>query len=192
MRKIIASEFYTLDGLMSDPKDEMEWVLNIFSKDVGKYEDDIYDQIDTLMLGRITYKIFEGYWPQALNNPATPEGEKEMAKKIDQAVKIVFSRSLKKVDWKNTKILNEINPAEIKKMKQQKGKHILLVGSAQIVQQFTDLDLIDEYHLLVHPVVLGIGKPLFANITSMRKLKLVKTRVFSNRVVGLFYEFNTQ
>lgn len=96
MRKIIASEFYTLDGLMSDPKDEMDWVLNIFSEDVGKYEDDLYSQADTLLLGRVTYQIFESYWPQP-----TSEDDIEMAHKINNIMKIVFSKTLQKVEWRN-------------------------------------------------------------------------------------------
>jgi len=188
MRKIVASEFYTLDGLMSDPKDEMDWVLSIFSEDVGKYEDDLYKQMDTLLLGRVTYKIFESYWPQAATNPSTPKGEIEMAHKINNITKIVFSKTLPKVEWKNSRLIKEINPEEIMKMKQQKGKDMLIVGSANIVQQFTNLGLIDEYHLLVHPVVLGNGKPLFNNISERQNLKLVKTKTFRSGVIGLYYE----
>lgn len=188
MRKIIATEFYTLDGLMSDPKDEMEWVLTTFSEDIGKYEDDVYDRIDTLLLGRITYKIFEGYWPQALDNPTTPEGEIELAKKINNAEKIVFSKTLQDVTWKNSKIIRQINPEEIMKIKKEKGKDLLIVGSASIVQQLTNFGLIDEYHLLLHPVVLGTGKALFKNIDNRKTLKLTGSKKFSNGVVGLFYE----
>jgi dihydrofolate reductase len=70
MRKLIATEFYTLDGMMSDPKDEMDWVTNTFNDEMGKYEGEVYDAADTLMLGRVTYKIFEGYWPHAAEKPA--------------------------------------------------------------------------------------------------------------------------
>jgi len=188
MRKIIATEFYTLDGLMSDPQDQMEWVTAAFSEDLGKYEDDLYNQSDTLILGRVTYKIFEGYWPTAGDNPSTPEGEKEMANKINTATKIVFSKTLKEITWKNSIIMNEINSEEIKKLKKKNGKDMLIVGSATIVQQFTNLGLIDEYHFMVHPVILHEGKPLCNNINEMRSLKLISTRTFSNGVVGLFYE----
>lgn len=100
MRKIIVSEFYTLDGLMSDPKDQMDWVTSNFSKDVGKYEDDLYAGADTLFLGRITYKIFESYWPTAAINPATPKGDVEMAHKINNITKVVFQSHLKKLHGK--------------------------------------------------------------------------------------------
>ncbi len=188
MRKIVASEFYTLDGLMSDPKDEMDWVLSIFSEDVGKYENEIYDRMDTLLLGRVTYKIFESYWPQAAENPSTSEGDIEMAHKINNIMKIVFSKTLQKVEWKNSRLINEINPEEIMKMKKQKGKDMLIVGSANIVQQFTNLGLIDEYHFLIHPVVLSNGKPLFKNVTEKHNLKLLETKTFKNGVVGIYYQ----
>jgi len=149
MRKIIASEFYTLDGLMSDPEDKMEWVLGSFNDEMGKYENDLYDNADTLLLGRTTYKIWEGYWPTAASNPATSQGDIEMAHKINNMTKIVFSHSMEGVEWKKSKLIKEINPEEIMKMKQGMGKNILVIGSASIVQQLTNLGLIDEYHLLV-------------------------------------------
>ena len=187
-RKIIATEFYTLDGLMSDPKDEMEWVLSTFSEDLGKYEDDLYERADTLILGRVTYKIFESYWPTAVDDPSTPKDNIEMARKINAATKIVFSKTLKEVTWKNSILKKEINSEEIKKLKQQNGKDILIVGSANIVQQFTNFDLIDEYHLMVHPVILSTGKPLFKNLKEKVNLKMIETKQFSNGVVGLFYK----
>ncbi|CAG0976550.1 dihydrofolate reductase [Methanosarcinales archaeon] len=187
MRKIIVSEFYTLDGLMSDPEDKMEWVLGSFNDEMGKYESDLYDSADTLLLGRTTYKIFEGYWPTAASNPATSPGDIEMAHKINNITKIVLSHSMEGVEWKNSKLLREINPEEIVKMKQGKGKNILVIGSASIVQQLTNLGLIDEYHLLLHPVVLGIGKPLFKDIRQKHDLKLLEAKTFSNGVVMLRY-----
>jgi dihydrofolate reductase len=186
MRKIIETEFYTLDGLMSDPKDEMQWVMSTFSEDLGKYEEEMYDRTDTLILGRVTYKIFESYWPAAAENPSAPDYD--MAQKIDAATQIVFSKTLKEVTWRNSVLKKEINSDEIKKLKQGKGKDILIVGSANIVQQFTNLDLIDEYHFIVHPVILGKGKPLFNDTVKQTNLKLSGTRQFGNGVVGLFYE----
>lgn len=192
MRKIIVSEFYSLDGLMSDPHDQMDWITGTFNEEMGKYESDLYDSADTLLLGRTTYKIFEGYWPNAASNPATPPGDIEMAHKINNITKIVFSHSMEGVEWKNSKLLKEINTEEIVKLKQKKGKNILVIGSASIVQQLTNLGLIDEYHLLVHPIVLGRGKPLFKNIKDRLNLKLVKTNTLKNGVVLLLYQPDTK
>ncbi len=168
---------------MSDPKDEMKWVIDDFNEEVGKYEDEIYDNADTLFLGRVTYKIFESYWPYP-----TKEEDMEMSKKINNINKIVFSKTLNSVEWKNSTLVNDINHEEIIKMKKQPGRNMLIVGSASIVQQFSNLNLIDEYHLLVHPVFLGSGKPLFRNINDIYNLKLVNTESFSNGVILLKYE----
>jgi len=187
MRKIIVSEFYTLDGLMSDPEDKMEWITGTFNDEMGKYEGGLYDGADTLLLGRTTYKIFEGYWPQAATNPEMPAGEVEMAHKMNNITKIVFSHSMKGVEWENSKLLKEINPEEIVKLKQKAGKNILVIGSASIVQQLTNLGLIDEYHLLLHPVVLGSGKALFKDVRQKQNLKLLEAKAFKNGVVILRY-----
>lgn len=188
MRKIIASEFYSLDGFISDPDDSMDWVTTTFDPELGKYEDELYEKADTLFLGRVTYKIFESYWPNAATNPDTPKGDIEMAHKINNITKIVFSKSLEKVNWKNSKLLNEINPKEIARLKESSGKNILIVGSASIVQQLTNLGLIDEYHFVIHPVILSKGKPLFNNIEARVKLDLIDTRTFKNGVELVRYQ----
>lgn len=182
MRKIIATEFYTLDGFMSDPEDKMEWVLEDFDPELGKYEDELYDGADTLMLGRVTYKIWEGFWPKVKDGE-----DAEMAGKINAARKIVFSKTIDSVEWENSQLLNEIDAAEIEKIKNEDGKNILVVGSATIVQQFSQLGLIDEYHFAVHPVILGTGKPLFKNGSEMLKLELFDHKIFKNGVTLLKY-----
>ena len=192
MRKIIATEFYTLDGLMSDPKDQMDWVLDNFDPELGKYEDDVYETADTLLLGRVTYKIFESFWPNAATNPETPEGDRAMAQVINKITKIVFSKTLDKVEWENSKLVNEINPEKILNMKQEQGKNMLLVGSANIVQQMTNLGLIDEFHFVVHPVILGTGKPLFKEIKERHNLKFLDTKKYKNGVVLLTYQLAEQ
>jgi dihydrofolate reductase len=183
MRKIIASEFYSLDGFISDPNDSMDWVTTSFDPELGKYEDELYDHADILLLGRVTYKIFESYWPGTTN----PD-DAEMVDKINNITKIVFSKSLTKVNWKNSKILNEINPNEILRMKNSGGKNILIVGSASIVQQLINHGLIDEYHFVIHPIILGVGKPLFINIKDRVKLDLIDTRTFKNGVELVRYQ----
>lgn len=178
-----------MDGFMSDPKDEMDWVLADFDPELGKYEDDLYDGADTLFLGRVTYKIFEGFWPSAASNPETSKDDAKMAHKINNIMKIGFSKTLRGVEWENSKLLKEIDPEEISKMKEASGKNILVVGSSTIVQQLTNIGLIDEYHFVVHPVILGKGKPLFKDREARHKLKLFDTKTFTNGVVLLKYQF---
>ena len=104
--------------------------------------------------------------------------------------KIIFSKSLKSVEWKKSKILSEIDPKEIKRLKESQGKDILIVGSASIVQQLTNLGLIDEYHLVLFPVVLSKGKSLLKNIEKRINLKLQGTKIFENGVILLKYQKN--
>lgn len=188
MRKIIAVEFYTIDGMMSDPEEKMAWVMDTFNDEMGKYQGEIYDSADALFLGARTFKIFEGYWPNAASIPGLSQGDIDISHTLTDMQKFVFSRSIPKSDWKNTTFLREIDPKTILEMKNQPGKNILVVGSADIVRQLTDLGLIDEYHLSVHPVVLAKGKSLFANVNEKVDLKLEEVRDFGNGVVLLKYK----
>lgn len=189
MRKIIATEFYTIDGLMSDPKDQLDWVTKSFSKDMGENVDSVYAQADTVFLGAVTYKIMASYWPTADTNPAF-EGDDEFAATMNNIKKIVFSKTPLTPEWKNSTFLSEINAEDIRKMKEAPGKDMLIAGSASIVQQFTNLDLVDEYHLLVHPVILAAGKTLFKDINKRRDLMLLEAKAFTNGVVSLRYQAN--
>jgi dihydrofolate reductase len=185
MRKIIVTMWVTLDGFIAGSNGEMNWIM--VDQAMGQYEDDLVSSADTLILGRVTYQSFAGSWPHVPENPSVSEGEKEYARKLNSMRKIVFSKSLEKAEWNNSQLVKEVIPEEIAKMKQEPGKDILIYGSASIVQTFTNLGLIDEYQLLVHPVVLGSGKPLFKGIAKPVHLKLLETKSFQSGVVGLYY-----
>lgn len=188
MRKIIVQEFYSLDGLMSDVEDKQDWVTANFSPDMGAYIDSTYQEADTLFLGAVTYKIMASYWPSAETNPAAFEGDAEFASTMNTIQKIVFSKAALTPEWSNTNFRPAINADDIRKLKAASGKNMLIIGSASVVQQFTNLDLIDEYHLLLHPVVLGEGVPLFKDIQRRRTLKLLEAKTFENGVVLLRYQ----
>jgi dihydrofolate reductase len=188
MRKVIATEFYTVDGLMSDPEDRMDWVAADFGPEMGKAVGGAYARADTLFLGAVTYKIMAAYWPTAATNPDADEGDAEFAPTMNNIKKIVFSKTALTPEWSNSEFRPEINADDIKKMKRASGKDMLIAGSASIVQQFTDLGLIDEYHLFVHPTILGSGKPLFKGVQGRHNLKLLEAKAFENGVVLLRYE----
>jgi len=188
MRKIVLTEWVSLDGYAAGPDNDMSFVGESFNDEMGKYEDDIVNTADTLVLGRVTYESFAGSWPQVPDKPDVSEGEKAYARKLNSMRKIVFSKTLGSADWNNSVLLRDIDPEAIKRWKQEDGKDMLIYGSASIVQQLTNLGLIDEYQLLVHPVVLGGGTPLLKEIADKHRLKLVDTRPFSSGVVLLTYQ----
>jgi dihydrofolate reductase len=190
MRKIIATEFYAIGGSMSDREDLMDWVTANFSPDMGAAVDEVYRRSDTLILGAATYKIMASYWPTADTNPDAFEGDAEQAAAMNEMKKIVFASAPLTPAWKNTEFRNAIHANEIRSMKEAPGKDMLIAGSASIVQQLTNLGLIDEYHLLVHPVILTAGKPLFRGMKNRHDLKLLEARPFENGVVLLHYQTN--
>lgn len=185
MRKIVLTEWVSLDGYTSGPNNDMSYVGEYFNEEMGRYEGTIVDSGDTLILGRVTYDSFAGSWPHVPDNPNSSEDEKVYARKLNAMRKVVFSRTLASADWNNSEVWRDIDAQAIKKLKEQDGKDILIYGSASIVQQLTSLGLIDEYQVLVHPVLLGGGKSLFGDAKA--SLKLVSAKPFSSGVVLLTY-----
>jgi dihydrofolate reductase len=191
MRKIILTEWVTLDGFVSDTNDIPSFVGMYFNDEMGKYEDDIVSASDTLLLGRKTYESFAGSWPNVPDRPGVSEGEKEYAKKLNAMKKIVFSKTLEELEWNNSELYREIDVEEIKKLKEQPGKNILIYGSASIVQALTSLELIDEYQVLIHPILIGEGRPLFKDIKDKVKLQLVDSTRHTTGVIRLTYNLVT-
>jgi dihydrofolate reductase len=186
MRKLIVTMWVTLDGFIAGPNDDMSWVR--VDDVMGKYEDDLVSAADTLLLGRVTYQSFAGAWPYVPDNPSASQGEKDYARKLNSMRKIVFSRTLETVEWHNSTLLHEISPDNIVALKQETGKNIVIYGSASIIHALTARGLIDEYQLLVHPVILGSGKRLFRDGGDRTDLRLVETKTFDSGVLLLSYQ----
>ncbi len=185
MRKLIASVFVSVDGLIVAKNEDMSWVMDNFNEQMAKYAGDLMESMDTVVLGRVTYEIMTNVWP--VNTEQTAPG----ADKMNNSPKVIFSRTLDKVTWgkyNNARVVHDHAAEEITRLKQQSGKNIVIYGSANLSQGFSQLGLIDEYQLLVHPVVLGAGKSLFANMTQPLNLKLLRTENYKNGVVVLYYE----
>jgi dihydrofolate reductase len=188
MRKIITTTWVTLDGFIAGPIGEMDWIGEIYDEAMGTYEYDLISSADTLLLGRVTYQSFAGSWPYVPDNPNAPEGEKVYARALNAMHKLVFSRTLERVDWNNSRLMKEVVPEEIERLKQEPGSDMVIYGSASLVRTLTNLGLIDEYQILVHPVILGSGNPLFQDIKDRVKLKLVNTKTHPSGVVVLSYQ----
>ncbi len=180
MRKLIAAINMTLDGFC-------DHTAVIADDELHQHYNELLSNADTLLYGRITYQLMESYWPTVVKNPTGNKPTDEFAVLIDNISKIVFSRTLKNVDWKNTKLKKEVIKEEILELKQQAGKNIF-VGSPSLIVTFMQLDLIDEYQLCVQPIILGKGLPLFKNITARINLKLLKTKIFGSGSITLYYE----
>ena len=180
MRKLIAAINMTLDGFC-------DHTAGIANDETHQHYNELVSSADTMIFGRITYQLMESHWPGVVKNPTGNKSTDEFARLIDSISKIVFSRTLKNVDWKNTELKREIIKEEILELKQQAGQNIL-VGSRSLIVALAQLDLIDEYQLSVHPIVLGGGLPLFENVRDSIHLKLLKTKAFDCGVVTLYYE----
>jgi len=180
MRKLIAAINMTLDGFC-------DHTAMIADDEIHQHYNELLRNADALIYGRITYQLMESYWPSVVKNPTGNKSMDEFAVLIDNISKIVFSRTLKHVDWKNTTLKNEIIKEEILELKHQAGKNIL-VGSPGLIVALTQLDLIDEYQLNVQPTILGSGLPLFKNVEDRVDLKLLKTKTFGCGAVILYHE----
>lgn len=182
MGKVTVFNFMTLDGYFEGPKRDISWHQH--DAEGTEYALEGLKSGNTLLFGRVTYELMASYWPTPMaikNDPIVAEG-------MNKADKIVFSRTLKKVDWNNTRLVKGNIEAEIRKMKQLPGKNMTVLGSGSIVTRFAEQGLIDEYQLMVDPVALGRGTPIFKGIKHRLNLKLRTTRTFRNGNVLLCYE----
>jgi len=182
MKKIIAFEWLSLDGFIGGPNGETDWF--VWDEEIEKCAKEFQTTIDTMLFGRTTYEIMAGYWPTL----ASSTENQMITDFMNDTNKIVFSKTLEKVEWKNSILVREIIPEEIKKIKHQTGRNIIIYGSGSIVSQLMKLDLIDEYQLMINPVVLGSGKPLFQNVKEKSKLKLLNTKTFTSGNVLLTFQ----
>jgi len=179
MRKITAAINMTLDGFC-------DHTAGIPDEEIHQHYTELLNEGDAILYGRITYQLME-YWQPLVKNPSGEKTMDDFAMAIDKIPKIVFSHTLKNVEWESAELANRAIEEEVLELKQQPGRGIL-VGSRSLIIQLMKLNLIDEYQLCVHPVVAGSGLPLFENINDRTILKLIKTKTFGSGAVTLYYE----
>ncbi|MEP7285582.1 MAG: dihydrofolate reductase family protein [Chloroflexota bacterium] len=176
MRKVVVAEFLSLDGVMEEPS----WSMPYWGDDIAKFKLDELFASDAHLLGRVTYQGFAEAWPSRTD-------EAGFSDRMNNLPKYVVTTTLEKGEWDNSHLIKENVAEEVSKIKQQPGQDILVAGSATLVQTLIQHNLVDEYHLLVYPVVLGTGKRLFQD-GSKTTLKLVESKPFSSGVVLLVYQ----
>lgn len=174
MRKLVVTEFVSLDGVVENPG----WTFPYWNDEIAKFKGDETSASDALLLGRVTYEGFAAAWP---------ESKDEGAEYFNNVRKYVVTTTLDKAEWNNSRLIKGDVVEEIKKLKQQEGKDITVHGSIKLVQTLMAHDLVDSYRLLLYPVVLGSGQRLFHEGTTA-KLNLVNAQTFRSGVVGLIYE----
>jgi dihydrofolate reductase len=195
-RRVVVAEFVTLDGYMIGPDEDISWVIDGFDPEMQ--EDvavDLSTTFDLFVFGRVTYDIFAPYWPHAVPydegdalNPSEGKEDPRIIRALNDSPKLVFSTTLGEPEWANTRVVAGGLEDEIRRLKKEPGKAIGIQGSASIVHALARADLVDEYHLYQHPVLLGDGKLLFPAGHGRQNLDLTRLTRYDNGVVALTYE----
>lgn len=187
MRKIILSMMISLDGYIEDENKQIQW--HVWNEEMDQFMIGFFERIDTLMFGRKTYQGMAEYWPTSLSE----QENTGIADKMNQIPKIVFSKTLDSVSWgswTNIRLVSENIRHKLLEMKKDPGKDIVIFGGASLSKSFMDMDLIDEYQLIINPIILGKGTPLFEGLTK-RGLSLMETKIFGCGNVLLYYRSGT-
>jgi dihydrofolate reductase len=182
LRKVIVFMMTTPDCYFAGPEGDIDW--HNVDEEFNEFANEQLNSVDTLLFGRVTYELMAGYWP----TPTATTDDPIIAGQMNSLPKLVFSRTLDKAEWHNTRLIKDNVAEEVTRLKQQPGKDLIIMGSSNLSASFIDLGLIDEFRIMVNPVVLGDGKPLFKGIHDKLNLKLLKSRTFNSGNVLLYYQ----
>jgi dihydrofolate reductase len=185
MRKVIALMHISLDGFTAGPNGELEWAR--VDEETYAYVADLLRTVDTALYGRTTYQMMESYWPTVPADPSSTEADRQHAHWVEDVNKVVFSTTLEKAEWNNTRLVRGNVAEEIAQLTRQPGRDLMIFGSPQLTHTFIQLGLINEYRLTINPVVLGKGIPLFKDVKERLALELLASKTFRSGVVGLHY-----
>jgi dihydrofolate reductase len=185
MRKLAVFNHVSLDGYFVDSSSSMTWAKahhqdpewNAFVAENASGE-------SPLLFGRVTYQLMASYWP----TPLAKQHDDGVAERMNALPKVVFSRTLDNPSWNNTKLVQTDMPGAVRQMKQESGADMVILGSGSIVSQLAQEELIDQYQIVVNPIILGKGRTMFDGLKDKLALKLTKTRAFRNGNIFLSYE----
>ncbi|MEV0647922.1 dihydrofolate reductase family protein [Phytomonospora sp. NPDC050363] len=184
MRKVVYFVHQSADGFIEGPAGEFDWPT--MGRELSDYSHELTDRADVFMYGRLVWDMMSSYWPSAETISDDPH-DLRFAPVWRKTPKIVFSNTLTEADW-NTRVIGGDIGARLAELKKEEGGELLLMGGSKLASKLTELGLIDEYHVVVHPVLLGGGKPVFAPADSRVRLRLVETRAFDGTTVLLRYD----
>jgi dihydrofolate reductase len=183
MRKLVVFNMVSLDGFFVDSKGDMSWAHKN-DAEWNAFVNENASGSGELVFGRVTYQLMASYWP----TPMALQNSPVVAKGMNDMPKIVFSRTLDKVSWNNTKLIKGDLAAEVRKLKQEPGPNMVILGSGSIVSQLAQQNLIDEYQFALSPLVLGKGRTMFEGVKDKLNFKLAKSRTFGNGTVFVCYQ----
>jgi dihydrofolate reductase len=178
MRRLFVSNLMSLDGFFEGPNKDLSWF--VVDDEFLAYAAEMLRSVDTILFGRTTYEMMAAYWPSAPKD--------EVAEKMNGLPKIVFSSTLAKADWNNTRLVKSDAAGEVANFKQEPGKDMVILGSGMLASDLLQREMIDEYRVILNPVFIGSGTPLFRGINHAIKLKLRQTKLLRSGVVILYYQ----
>jgi dihydrofolate reductase len=182
MRKVIMFNLITLDGYFAGPKGDISW--HQVDEEFNKYSIQQLQTSGGLVFGRITYQLMANYWP----TKQADEDDPIVAELMNSLPKYVFTRTLQRVEWNKTQLMRGEAVEEMKVLKQQPGRDLFIFGSANLSQAFIQNRLIDEFRIMINPIILGNGMPLFTNKGKYLNMKLINSKTFKNGNILLDYQ----
>ncbi|MEC0239833.1 dihydrofolate reductase family protein [Paenibacillus dokdonensis] len=186
MRKLVLFMHVSLDGYASDSNGGLDWIP--YNEEIEKYAEEVVAEVGSPVYGRTTYRMMESYWPTVLDNPNASRHDMEHAKWVQDVKKIVISGTMDKAEWNNTMLIKDNIAEEIKALKEEPGKNLVIFGSPGAAKTLLELGLIDEFLLTICPVVLGGGNSVFDGGVEKIRLKLLSSRTFKSGIIATRYE----
>ncbi|WP_323703715.1 dihydrofolate reductase family protein [Mammaliicoccus sp. Dog046] len=188
MRKLVVFLHTSLDGYVEGPNGAMDMGWIAYDKDLEGFANEVLRTADTIVWGRHTYEMMHEYWPTVPSDPNATEHELNHAEWIENVEKVVFSKTIDHVEWKNATLVNDNVEAVISELKQRDGGDIVVLGSPRFAHHLMSLNLVDTFKMTVSPTIIGGGLPLFKNINEQLDLKLTSHQAFDSGALGLVYD----